>query len=59
MDLNKKVSFTPEGFKTMDLNKKVSFTPEGFKEVVDSLEFLPEDQREIALVGLLTLLPNL
>ena len=37
----------------MDKNQKVEFTKDGYKKAVDSLDFLPEDQREAQFIGVI------
>lgn len=43
----------------IDVNEKVDFSyPEGFQKAVDSLTFLPEEQRAAMLIVLITSLTN-
>lgn len=37
----------------MEKNQKVEFTPEGYMKAVESLDFLPEDQREAQFAGVI------
>lgn len=35
----------------MERDEEVEFTPEGFQKVLETLDFLPEEQRAAALAG--------
>lgn len=35
------------------LNKKVEFTPEGLQTLIDLCDFLPQEMRQDAVIGLL------